>query len=247
MQVDTWNPILYEDSHSYVWKLGADLVNLCDLKEGMSVLDLGCGTGHLTHQIHLSSAKVIGIDISQRMITQAKKNYPHLEFIRADATKLNLPEQFDVVFSNATLHWIKQSESVVEIISQSLKPSGKLVAEFGGKGNVWHIIRALSSELGQNMINPWYFPSVSEYSNLLEKHGLEVKLITMFDRPTPLEQKAGLRSWLDMFCKPIFANIDSESQDQICRKVEKQLRSKLYKDGRWVIDYRRLRVVAVKL
>jgi len=247
MQADNWNPVLYEDSHSFVWKLGADLVTLCDLKEGMSVLDLGCGTGHLTNQIHLSGAKVIGVDISQRMITQAKTNYPNLDFFCADAAKLDLTKQFDVVFSNATLHWIKQSESVVERISNSLKPGGKLVAEFGGKGNVGHIIRALYNELGPNMVNPWYFPSVSEYSTLLEKHELEVNLITMFDRPTPLEEKAGLRNWLDMFCKPIFANIDSESQDQICRKVENQLRSNLYKDGRWVIDYRRLRVVAVKL
>ena len=247
MQVDDWNPVLYEDSHSYVWKLGADLVGLCDLKEGMSVLDLGCGTGHLTHQIHLYGAKVIVIDISQKMITQAQKNYPHLKFIRANAAKLNLREQFDVVFSNATLHWIKQSASVVKGIFQSLKPSGKLVAEFGGKGNVQQIITALSSELGQNMINPWYFPSVSEYSNLLEKHGLEISLITVFDRPTPLEKDAGLRSWLDMFCQPILANLDFESREQICGRIEKQLRSKLYKDGRWVIDYRRLRVVAVKL
>ena len=161
MQADNWNPVLYEDSHSFVWKLGADLVTLCNLKEGMSVLDLGCGTGHLTHQIHLSGAKVIGVDISQRMITQAKTNYPNLDFFRADAAKLNLTKQFDVVFSNATLHWIKQSESVVERISNSLKPSGKLVAEFGGKGNVGHIIRALYNELGPNMVNPWYFPSVS--------------------------------------------------------------------------------------
>jgi len=247
MEVDNWDPGLYEESHSYVWKLGFDLLALSDLKKGMSVLDLGCGTGYLTNQIHLSGAKVLGIDISPSMITQAKRNYPHLDFIVADAAKLDFPNRFDVVFSNAAIHWIKQSESVIKGISQALRPNGRFVAEFGGRGNVQLVVSALSSELGNDMINPWYFPSVSEYRRLLEQQGLEVRLITLFDRPTPLEKDEGLRHWLDMFCQPIFAKIDSESRELICDRIEKQLKSKLYRSGRWVIDYRRLRVVAVKL
>ena len=244
--LENWDPNLYEASHSYVWKLGSDLVDLSNLEEGMSVLDLGCGTGHLTNQIHLSGATVLGIDNSKSMISQAKNNYPHLNFVLGDATQLSFQDQFDVVFSNATLHWIKKPKSVVKGIYSALKPNGKLVAEFGGEGNVQLVVNALSHELGTNMINPWYFPSVEEYAKLLNSQGLRVTSITLFDRPTPLEKGEGIRSWINMFCKPMFANVHPDSRETICERIEKQLRSKMYQNGRWIIDYKRLRVVAAK-
>ncbi len=243
---DNWDPNLYEASHSYVWKLGSDLVHLANLEKGMSVLDLGCGTGHLTNQINLSGATVLGIDNSQSMISQAENNYPHLDFVLGDARKLTFQERFDVVFSNATLHWIKEPKSVVQGILRALKPNGKLVAEFGGEGNVKSVVKALSDQLGENMINPWYFPSVEEYTKVLTTEGLTVRSISLFDRPTSLEKDEGLRDWLNMFCKPIFATVNCESREQICKGIEKQLRSRMYQNGRWIIDYRRLRVVATK-
>jgi len=211
---DNWDPNLYEASHSYVWKLGSDLVHLANLEKGMSVLDLGCGTGHLTNQINLSGATVLGIDNSQSMISQAENNYPHLDFVQG--------------------------------ILRALKPNGKLVAEFGGEGNVKSVVKALSDQLGENMINPWYFPSVEEYTKVLTTEGLTVRSISLFDRPTSLEKDEGLRDWLNMFCKPIFATVNCESREQICKGIEKQLRSRMYQNGRWIIDYRRLRVVATK-
>jgi trans-aconitate methyltransferase len=79
---------------------------------------------------------VTGIDKSENMVQQAKHKYPHLKFLVADATTLNYDHEFDAVFSNATLHWVKPPKQALVCIFNSLKPGGRFVAEFGGKGNV---------------------------------------------------------------------------------------------------------------
>src|SRR4051812_7572417 len=101
-----WNPELYDDKHAFVFQYGEDVLELLTVKAGERILDLGCGTGHLTKQIQDSGADVIGIDASPEMIAQAKENFPEVNFSVADGTNFHFDEPFDAVFSNATLHWI---------------------------------------------------------------------------------------------------------------------------------------------
>ena len=138
-----WDAKLYDDKHSFVWKHGASLVELLSPKPGESVLDLGCGTGHLTAQIAEAVASVLGIDSSPQMIDEARRIFPDVRFEVQDARSLPYTEQFDAVFSNAALHWIKEAEQVVQGVSRALKPGGRFVAEFGGKGNVQAILAAV--------------------------------------------------------------------------------------------------------
>ena len=248
-----WNADLYEGKHSFVWRHGADLIELLAPRPGERILDLGCGTGQLTARIAGAGADVVGIDNAPSMIEQARKNYPRLTFEVADARDFHFPEPFDAVFSNAALHWIKEPSSVLASIARSLKPGGRLVAELGAKGNVESIVSALRQALNgvEAFSNagrdPWYFPTIGEYSTLLEQHGLSVTYAHHFARPTPLEGGAkGLSRWLEMFAFDFLQDLPGGKRREAVQRVEKALRPRLYRDGQWVADYRRLRVKAVK-
>lgn len=253
MPQNSWNTALYEQQHAFVWQYGESLLELLAPKAGEHILDLGCGTGQLTEKIAESGAFVQGIDSSLSMITQARSNYPQLNFAVADARDFQVDERLDAVFSNAVLHWIKEPDAAIACVKKALKPGGRFVAEFGGKGNVGAIVRALLSVLSEigceepEALNPWYYPSIGEYAGLLEKHGFEVSYAVLFDRPTPLEcGKFGMANWIEMFASGFFVGLSDELRSQVISYVEHRLRSTQYCDGNWIADYRRIRIVAVK-
>jgi len=248
-----WNANLYDAKHAFVWKYGADLVPLLGPQAGERILDIGCGTGHLTAQIADSGAGVVGVDRSPDMIAAAREAYPHLLFEVADARDLPYRTEFDAVFSNATLHWIQEPEMVIRNVRNALRPGGRFVAEFGGKGNIRKMQTAFSQAFSElhatapGEINPWYYPSVSEYATLLETNGLEVRFMTLFDRPTPLEDgELGMRNWITMFGSDYSAKLSPETRESFLRRVEELLRPELFRDGQWMADYRRLRLVAAR-
>jgi len=214
------------------------VVDLLAPQAGERILDLGCGSGQLTAKIAETGASVIGLDFSSDMITQARANYPGIEFVQGDASDFHCGEQFDAVFSNAALHWVKNQEGVARSVSSVLKPGGRFVVEMGGHGNVEAIRSAMLEVLGPVTI-PWTFPSIGESATILERNGFEVRYATLFDRPTPVEGEDGMENWLAMYANSV-VNPDA------ARKIAAKLRSSLYHDGVWTMDYRRLRYVAVK-
>jgi trans-aconitate methyltransferase len=250
---NAWNPNFYDDKHSFVWKYGGDLVALLAPQPGERILDLGCGTGHLTAQIAESGAHVVGVDRAESMIAAAQREYPKLQFQTADARDLPFDQQFDAVFSNAALHWVHEPERAVRGIARALRPGGRFVAELGGKGNVRLISGAMDRALAElrgagEPIRVWYFPSVGEYSTLLERNGLEVRFMSLFDRPTALSDgAAGLRNWIAMFCAPYLAAVPAAAEQKFLDRVEALLRPQLFHQGEWRADYRRLRLVAVRV
>ena len=248
-----WNADLYDAKHAFVWKYGADLVSLLAPQKGEHILDIGCGTGHLTAKIAESGANVVGVDRSPEMVNAARKAYPGLPFEVADARDLQFHNEFDAVFSNAVLHWIREPERVIRKIENALRPGGRFVAEFGGKGNIRRmqdVFERVWTDLpnaGRVEVNPWYYPSVSEYAALLEKNGLEVRFMTLFDRPTALaDGEAGLRNWITMFWSDCMAKLSPETKEVFFRRVEELLCHELFRDGQWWADYRRLRFAAWK-
>ena len=114
-----WNASLYDDAHAFVWKAAASLLELLDPKAGERILDLGCGTGHLTAQIAARGATVIGLDNSQEMIGSARRLYPQIQFTVGDARTFAFDPAFDAVFSNAALHWIKEPDDIVQRIGSA--------------------------------------------------------------------------------------------------------------------------------
>jgi trans-aconitate methyltransferase len=248
-----WNPQLYDQKHSYVWQYGADLLSLLAPMPGERILDLGCGTGHLTSKLAESSAKVLGMDRSEEMIQAARKAYPQLEFEVRDARDLKFTQEFDAVFSNAALHWISEPEKVIDEVWNALRPGGRFVGEFGGYGNVGKMFAAFqhaAQEINPRdpvFRNPWYFPRVSQYASLLEDRGFEVRYMTLVDRFTQLDDgEVGMRNWMGIFVPDLLASLRTETKEIFLQKVEDLLRPSLFRDGNWFADYRRLRFAAYK-
>jgi trans-aconitate methyltransferase len=248
-----WNAGEYDAKHAFVYEKAKVLVDLLKPVHGERVLDLGCGTGVLTAEIASRGAEIYGIDRSIEMIQQAKSKFPTLRFDVADATELKFDSEFDAVFSNAVLHWIPEAEKVAAGIARALKPGGRFVAEFGGKGNIQNLVKAFHAAFATlgieepEGVSPWFYPSIGEYSSILEKHGLEVQQASLFERPTVLEEGTlGLESWIRVFRQTFIQKLGEETAVRWIREVERICRPKLFHDADWVLDYRRLRLVAVK-
>lgn len=186
------------------------------------------------------------------MIEKARLKYPEISFAVGNGETFRTTEQFDAVFSNAALHWMKQASDVVESVWLALRQGGRFVAEFGGKGNVETIIQGISAVLAEYGIsaserNPWYYPSIGEYSTLLEKQGFRMIYAIHFDRPTPLKDgENGLKGFLDMFCGNFFLEFSPSQKQVVYEKITDHVKPALYKDGTWIADYKRIRIMAVK-
>ncbi|MFB5660983.1 class I SAM-dependent methyltransferase [Alteribacillus sp. HJP-4] len=249
---DRWNAELYDRKHSFVSNYGDSLIDILAPAPGEKILDLGCGTGDLTRKIADFSCDVLGIDNSPTMIAQAKRKYPALTFDVRDAIDFEYHREFDAVFSNAALHWVKPPEKALQCIFASLKESGRFVAELGGKGNVQTITDEITKQCNNLSINehmdrfPWYYPSIGEYSSLMEQTGFRVTFAEHFDRPTPLEGENGLRNWINMFAGSMLEGVNDSKKDTLISRVEHNLKAELYQKGSWTADYKRIRVIGIK-
>jgi trans-aconitate methyltransferase len=241
----SWDTELYEARHNFVWRLGEGVVELLAPRAGERILDLGCGPGQLTDKISQSGAEVVGVDSSPSMIGQARQNFPKLVFVLQDAAAMTFDNEFDAVFSNAALHWMLDPAAVVKAVSKALRPGGRFVAEMGGKGNIQTVVNAIQHVVSKYHPVPasrHYYPSVSEYTSILEAHGLEVRLAQLFDRRTPLEGEAGMENWIKQFKIYYFENLPASA----LAEVISDLRPKLNDQNGWWADYRRLRFLCVK-
>ncbi|MDB5137006.1 MAG: class SAM-dependent methyltransferase [Mucilaginibacter sp.] len=248
-----WNAELYDDKHAFVFQYGESVLELLVVKAGERILDLGCGTGHLTKKIQQQGAEVIGIDASPEMVAQAKENYPELDFIVANGADFSFDEPFDAVFTNATLHWIHDADGVIKSVYKALKPGGRFAGEFGGKGNVQLLLAATATVLKKygyakdNNINPWYYPSTAEYATKLEAGGFRVTFATHFDRSTLLQDgRDGMAKWFNMFGSSIFKGVPATELPQVLNEITDLLQPTNEVDGQWYADYKRLRFIAIK-
>lgn len=249
---DSWNADLYDKKHSFVSEYGQDLVDLLAPKQGEKILDLGCGTGDLANELSTFGIDIVGIDNSENMITQARIKYPKIKFMVQNAVELDFHSEFDAVFSNATLHWVKPPIQALQCIYHSLKAGGRFVAEFGGKGNVQIITDEIIQQIEREGITfkkekfPWFYPSIAEYATLMEEAEFRVTFAQHYDRPTQLDGDKGLKNWIAMFGNHLFDDVPEHRIKDIITNVENNLKDTLYKDGNWVADYKRLRVIGVK-
>jgi trans-aconitate 2-methyltransferase len=197
---------------------------------------------------------VLGTDRSAAMIAQARDNFPGLLFETRDVCELPYNAEFDAIFSNAVLHWVQPPETAAAVMSRALKPGGRLVCEFGGHGNVRILVEAAYRALRHlgvhqpERFNPWYYPSIAEYSAVLERCGIEVTFANLFDRPTPLHDgERGLDTWFRMFGSGLMESLTPAQHPEFLRLVEGYAAPQLLHDGNWSADYRRLRIAARKL
>lgn len=242
---DTWNADTYISNASFVASLGNQILELLAPQSGQQVLDLGCGDGQLTAQIAARGASVVAVDSSEAMVAKALTRGLDARVMSGDA--LTFDNEFDAVFSNAALHWMKSSNAVIACVLKALKDGGRFVAECGGVGNIRQIQTALENVLEQHGIpyeNPWIYHSIGSYSAMLEAEGFRVDYAQLIPRPTKLD--AGMRGWLETFTGSHLASATEAQKNVIFDEVCESLEPELCREGTWWADYVRLRFIATR-
>ena len=245
-----WNSSRYAENARFVSDLGQPVLDLLNPQPGERILDLACGDGALTQKLVATGAEVVGVDASLDMVAASKAR--GLNAHAADGYSLNFNVEFDAVFSNAALHWMKRDpDAVIHGVGCALKPGGRFVGEMGGFGNVAAITVALCATLEQFGIanppafSPWYFPTADEYRQRLERAGFRVDYIELIPRPTPLP--TGMRGWLETFAIPFTKTLAADQRSAFLDAVTDKLRPALCDPlGNWTADYVRLRFLAAK-
>jgi SAM-dependent methyltransferase len=256
------------------------------------ILDVGCGSGELTREIYTRYSsklkeedgkrllEVLGMDYDGNMIQRAQQENTadgNVVFFQSDvcqlAPSLVVPSpqgggsdttlgKFDVIISNACLHWVHDASAAAAAMASVLNPNGKFVVEFGGRGNVQAIVEATERVIQNHQqppgdsepFQPWYFPSIAEYAAILEQHGIEVTNAVLYDRPTPLEDgENGMKNWLIMFGGPLLDSFMERSgstlnREKVVEEIVDLVSPKLFdeKKGSWTADYRRIRIIGQK-
>lgn len=247
-----WNASDYTDHFDFVYQYGEDVMGLIDAAPGSFVVDLGCGNGALSERLKEKGYRVLGVDASGDMLKKAESLHPGILFTKGDATEFSLKEKADVIFSNAVFHWIdeKDQQKLADNVAGQLKTGGILVCEFGGYG----CAEAVHSTLERNFkkrglpyLRPFYFPTIGQYAPILEKAGFRVEYATLFDRPTVQKTENGLEDWIRMFVKKAFEGVPGGMADEIIRESVRELYGTLHVDGKWIVDYVRIRIRARKI
>jgi trans-aconitate methyltransferase len=243
-----WLAQRYAENAAFVPALGLPVLELLKPQPGERILDLGCGDGTLSAKIAAVGATVVAVDAGPDMVAAARRRGVDARLM--DGQKLAFHCEFDAVFSNAALHWMRAQEAVLAGVFRALKPSGRFVAEMGGHGNIAAILVALSAVLARrghdaHRLSPWQFPSATAYRNRLEAAGFTVAEIATIPRPTALP--GSIEPWLDTFCEPFFGALSESDRSQARAETADLLRPVLMDEtGTWIADYVRLRFRATR-
>jgi SAM-dependent methyltransferase len=250
VSTQSWNAADYAANAHFVPMLGQAVLDLLEPQPGERILDLGCGDGALTEKLVAVGASVVGIDSAPDMIAAARQR--GLDARMMDARGITFENEFDAVFSNAALHWIKdQPDAPIAGAFRALKSRGRFVGELGGHGCVAAITVALLDTLERRGVAapasfiPWYFPTVDEYEERLRRAGFAPPSVLLIPRPTPLP--TGMRGWLETFANPFCAALPEQERGSFLDEVTARLKPVLCDAaGRWTADYMRLRFAASK-
>ena len=246
--IQTWDPERCARTAGFVPEFGVAVLGLLAPRAGERILDLGCGDGSLTERIIAAGASVVGVDASAEQVAAAQRKGVDARVVESQS--LDFDGEFDAVFSNAALHWMRPPERVVSGVWRALKPGGRFVGELGGKGNIAAIVGALTEALGRRGIDaaalsPWYFPGADDYTALLQGTGFRVPYMELFPRPTHIP--GGIEDWLWTFCEGFLKAVPDSGRRAFIAELESALAPELADGrGRWSVDYVRLRFHAAR-
>jgi trans-aconitate 2-methyltransferase len=224
----------YYKSSAEQQRWGIELLNKLVLQGNERVLDLGCGDGKLTAEIvrRVPYGSVLGIDKSEDMIRFAQEHYqpdvfPNLKFLLLDARNLFFDQEFDVVFSNAALHWVDDHANILLKIRESLSAGGQVIAQMGGKGNASGILKVLDTMInGEKWADyfsgfsvPYTFHDNQEYKMLLESAGLTVKRIELITKHMVHNGQESLAAWIRTTWLPYTRRLPENMQTDFINEI----------------------------
>lgn len=230
----TWNATDYAQHSSNQFEWAKELIPKLNLKGDESLLDIGCGDGKATALLssYLPHGNVVGIDNSEEMLALARKSFPHchypnLTFLRMDAREITFREQFDVAFSNATLHWIIDQQPVLEGVRESLDKNGRLLFQMAGKGNAQDVIAVLEEMISEEDCKPYFknfsfpygFYSPEQYNTWLKETGFKTERAELIPKNMKLKGKEGLAGWIRTTWLPFTERVPSNLQDSFINEI----------------------------
>jgi trans-aconitate 2-methyltransferase len=247
----------YEKASTHQKQWGTKLIAELGLCGSERVLDLGCGDGALTAQIAalLPQGEALGIDASQGMIDVARqKQSGNLRFLLMDINELDFSEEFDVVFSNATLHWVKDHRRMLQRVRRALRPGGVLRFDFAGEGNCSHFFRVVREAMARpefarhfaGFVWPWYMPSVTEYETIVAQSGFCEARVWGENADRHFPDAEAMVKWVDQpslvpFLACVAAEARSAFRDFVVGRMIEETREQ---DGRCFETFRRVNVSA---
>jgi len=209
-----WNAERYHQVSCPQQAWGLRVLDRLSLSGTERVLDLGCGTGRLTEEIHrrLPHGQVVGLDRSEAMVEAASlwlaEHAPGAAVVQGDGAALPFRRAFDAVFSGATFHWILDHAALFRSIITVLKPGGRLEAQCGGAGNI-AVLRGRADQLRadsrfagffDDWVEPWYYADVESTKRRLASAGFVDIDVYLEEMPTPFDGPDAYREFVATVC-----------------------------------------------
>ncbi|MEN9521274.1 MAG: hypothetical protein RLZZ381_3862 [Cyanobacteriota bacterium] len=237
-----WNPTDYAKNSDAQLKWARSLTQDLNLEAYQSILDVGCGDGKISADFAatLPQSHIVGVDSSPEMIAYAAEKYPssyypNLSFACVDARSLDFDREFDLVFSNATLHWVNDHQAFLKGANKALKEQGKLIISCGGKGNAADILATFAELTARDLwqpyfadfYNPYFFHGLEDYQNWLQESGLSIKRLELVPKDMTHQGEAGLAGWIRTTWMPFTKYVPETQRDEfIAQFVELYLARK---------------------
>ena len=238
---------------------GTSLISQLSLQGNETILDLGCGDGILTEQLSLlvPNGKVLGVDASIGMIKTAKKLCRvNLDFVQMDINNLLFSNEFDVIFSNAALHWVKDHNMLLHNSYTALNKNGIILWSFGGHGNCTHFLDVIQAKINEdkyrdffmNFKMPWFMPSKSQYEKFISNIGFSEFTIDEVNRDRYFSTSDEMIKWIDQPCIVPFIERIPDTLKSTFRKevIEKMIEKTQQTNGSCFETFRRLQIYAKK-
>ncbi|MCI5193705.1 MAG: methyltransferase domain-containing protein [Candidatus Electrothrix sp. AU1_5] len=215
--------------HSAAQQIWArELISKLNFQGDEIVLDIGCGDGKITAEIaeHLPNGEILGVDNSAAMLALARKEFPwsshpNLSFQERDARDLSYECEFDIIFSNAALHWVQDHRTLLAGIRKALKPNGQILLQMAGQGNAAALLAVLDelicTEKWQpyftNFTSPYNFYEPELYTTWLREAGLQPLRVELLPKKMSYTGQVGLESWLRTTWFPYTERLSVEQRD----------------------------------
>ncbi|GAP94751.1 methyltransferase domain-containing protein [Leptolyngbya sp. NIES-2104] len=226
-----WNPRDYAQNSNAQLKWARELRSRLSLHGSESILDVGCGDGKITADFAeaLPNGQVMGIDSSQEMIAYAQETYSisNLSFACVDARSLNFANQFDLIFSNAVLHWVDNHPAFLQGAYRALNSNGRLITSCGGAGGAIDILDTFAQIVAQNpwhkyfpeFRNPYHFYGTTEYEPWLKAAGFNIDRLELVPKDMTHSGESGLASWFRTTWLPFTQAVPESDRDRFISEV----------------------------